>query len=70
MVERKQGERFFMGRTQLKVVLDRPNEYCRKCYFWNRNSKNGMACSRPLDVVGPCTDDRRTDKANVHFEEI
>ena len=70
MVERKVGERFFVGRTQLKVVLDKPNEYCRNCYFWYKNSKSGVQCSKPLDVAGSCVDDSRTDKVCVHFEEV
>lgn len=70
MVERKVGERFFMGRIQLKVVLDKPNGGCRDCYFWNHCSWRRVACPRPLDVAGGCVDVRRTDKANVHFEEV
>lgn len=70
MVERKVGERFFVGRTQLKVVLYKPNELCFSCYFCAINSKSGVQCSKPQDVAGSCTDYNRTDKACVHFEEV
>ena len=70
MVERKQGERFFVGQTQLKVVLDEPNTGCTHCYFWRKNDMKSVLCPKPLDVVGYCAYGLRSDKANVHFEEV
>lgn len=70
MVERKVGERFFVERTQLKVVLDEPGEYCQNCYFWRHRDLRKCECLKRHELIGGCTDEMRLDRQNVHFVEV
>lgn len=65
-MERKIGERFFVGNDQLKVVADTDGTWCQRCYFKTPEGR----CFRDLQIAGMCQALFRSDKTEVRFELV
>lgn len=66
MIERKIGERFFEGTTQLRVVPSDGFAMCHDCYYESVR----LECKCNHLNAGYCIPAFRKDKTDVYFKEV